>query len=176
MPAYYATTFIRQHGQVFICTEDYHAEDPNYFFYHEMLEFLNRTFVTKGAWKCENGGRLDFGNYTSKQVSEMMIKGLGIVEELGIEGEMPVYMRLQTLMSKGGLTQNAAEKFIEDTQMQAIVSHRDPIYKEKTKAFGKQCAKQVTIYTNREGMTVPIRMMQLNREDSQTKPCFTIQD
>jgi len=158
MTAYYAATFIRQYGELFICTEDYQAADPNYFHHHEMLEYLKRTFTNKDAWKCEQGKCLEFGKYPSKKVAEMIIEGLGTVEELGIEAEMPVYLRLPTLMNKCDLPQKAAEKFIKDSKMQAIVSHRDPSYCEKIQAMGKEYAKQMVMYTNHYNK---IRLMRL---------------
>jgi hypothetical protein len=148
MTAYYAATIIRQHGDLFTCIEDYHAENPNIFHHHEMLDFLKRTFATKGAWQNSDGKRLDFGKYTSKQVAKMLIDGLGTVEELGIEGEMPVYMHLIPLQKKGGFPKAVAEKMIDDLQMQAVISHNDPAFKEWVKQIGKKCAKTLLLYTN----------------------------
>lgn len=161
MTAYYAATFIRQHGELFACIEDYHAENPNIFHHHEMLDYLNRTFTTKGAWKNPDGKRLDFGKYTSKQVAQMMIDGLGTVEELGIEGEMPVYLRLIPLEEKGGFPKSVAEKMIDDLQMQAVISHNDPIFKERVERIGKKCTKTLLLYTNHDNKTGAMRLFQV---------------
>jgi len=161
MTAYYAATLIRQNGEIFACTEDYHAENPNIFHHREMLDHLNRTFATKGAWQNADGKRLDFGKYTSKHVAQMMIDGLGNVEELGIEGEMPVYMRLIPLQEKGGFPQSAAEKLIDDLQMQAVISHNDPVFKERVEQIGKKCAKTLLLYTNHDNETRGMRLFQV---------------
>jgi len=160
MTAYYAATLIRQNGEIFACTEDYHAENPNIFHHHEMLDHLNRTFATKGAWKNPDGKRLDFGKYTSKQVAQMMIDGLGVVEELGIEGEMPVYMRLIPLQEQGGFTQSMAEQLIHQQSIQAVISHRDPIFQEKVRAIGRKCANTLLLYTNHDNETRGMRLSQ----------------
>ncbi len=161
MTAYCAATIIRQHGEFFACLEDYHAENPNIFHHHEMLDYLQRTFATKGAWKNPDGKRLDFGKYTSKQVAKMMIDGLGTVEELGIEGEMPVYMRLIPLQKKGGFPKAVAEKMIDDLQMQAVISHSDPAFEEWGKQIGKKCAKTLLLYTNHDNETRGMRHFQV---------------
>jgi hypothetical protein len=161
MTAYYAATLIRQNGEIFACTEDYHAENPNIFHHHEMLDHLNRTFATKGAWQNADGKRLDFGRYTSKQVAQMMIDGLGKVEELGIEGEMPVYMRLIPLQEKGGLTQSMAEKLIDCNGIQAVVSHRDPVFQEREQAIGLKCATSLLLYANYDNELNGMRLFQV---------------
>jgi len=161
MTAYYAATLIRQNGETFACTEDYHAENPNIFHHHEMLAHLNRTFVTKGAWQNADGKRLDFGKYTSKKVAQMMIDGLGDVEELGIECEMPVYMRLIPLQEKGGFTQSMAEQLIHQQSIQAVISHRDPIFQEKVHAIGRKCTKSLLLYTNYDNKLSGMRLFQV---------------
>jgi hypothetical protein len=161
MTAYYAATFIRQRGELFACTEDYCAENPNIFHHHEMLDYLNRTFTTKSAWKNPHGKRLDFGKYTSKQVAQMMIDGLGTVEELGIEGDMPVYMRLIPLEEKGGFPKSVAEKMIDDLQMQAVISHNDPIFKERVERIGKKCAKTLLLYTTHDNELRGLRLFKV---------------
>ena len=161
MTAYYAATLIRQNGEIFACAEDYHAENPNIFHHREMLDHLNRTFATKGAWQNADGKRLDFGKYTSKQVAQMMINGLGNVEELGIEGEMPIYMRLIPLKEKGGFTQSMAEQLIDQNNIQAVISHRDPIFQEKERAIGRKCAKSLLIYTNYDNKLSGMRLFQV---------------
>ena len=161
MTAYYAATFIRQNGELFACTEDYDAENPNIFHLQEMLDFLQRTFLTKGAWRSTSGKRLNFGRYSSKKVAEMMIDGLGDVEELGIEGDMPVYMRVLPLASKGGFPDSVAEQFVEDNKIQAVISHHDPLFKGYLNLIGKKCKKSVLLYTNRDNKTVLMRLFQV---------------
>lgn len=158
MTAFYAATILHQNGEVFACREDYHAENPNIFHHHEMLEYLKRTFITKGAWCNPKGKRLDFGKYTSNQVAKMMIDGLGFVEELGIEAQMPVYMRLIPLQQKGGFPEAAAEKLIDDLQIQAIISHNDPLFKKKVDTIGQKCAKTLLLYANHSNETRGMRL------------------
>lgn len=157
MTAYYACTFIRQNGELFVCNEDYHAENPNIFRHHEMYAFLKHSFITKGAWQSASGKRLDFGTHTSKKVAEMMIDGLGNVDELGIEGEMPCYMKVQPFMKKGGLPKEFAEKFVLEKRIQAVVSPRDPLHKEKLRAIGRSCAKTLLLFTTQDNETKHIR-------------------
>jgi hypothetical protein len=162
MPAYYAFTIIRQHGEIFGCNEDYHAENPNIFHHHEMFNFLNHTLKTKGAWRSKSGRRLDFGKYTSKQVAKMMIDGLGAIDELGIDGDMPVYMRMLPLMEKGKFPQSIAEKLIANWSIQAVVSHRDPLFKKKLDSIGDKCAKTLVLYTNKENKALTARLFAVN--------------
>jgi len=158
MTAFYAATFIRQRGELFTCLEDYHAENPNIFHHYEMLDFLKRTFVKKGAWRSSSGKRLDFGKFTSKKVAELMIEGLGFVDELGIEGEMPMYLRLLPLMKKGLFSWDIAEKLINDNQIQAVVSRQDPLFKSRLDLLGKKCAKSLLLFINHANEAVPMRM------------------
>ena len=161
MTAYCAATILYQHGNFFACLEDYHADNPNIFHHHEMFDFLKRTFIAKGAWKNPDGKRLDFGKYTSKQVAQMMIDGLGFVEDLGIEAQMPVYMRLAPLQDKGGFPSSVAEKLINDQQIQAIISHRDPLFKERVYQIGRKSAKTLLLYTNHQNETCEYRFFNI---------------
>ena len=158
MSAYYAFTIIRQHGELFSCDEDYDAENPNIFRHHEMLDFLKRTLGTKGAWRSKSGKSLDFGKYTSKQVAKMMIDGHGAIGELGIDGDMPVYMRMLPLMERGKFPQSIAEKLIADWSIQAVVSHREPLFKEKLEPIGNKCSKTLVLYVNKANEAIPARL------------------
>ena len=80
----------------------------------------------------------------------MMIDGLGFVENLGIEAHMPVYMRLTPLQDKGRFPSSVAEKLINDQQIQAIISHRDPLFKERVYQTGRKSAKTLLLYTNHQ--------------------------
>lgn len=158
MTAYYAFTIIRQHGELFGCGEDYYAENPTIFHHHEMLDFLNRTLRIRGAWRSKSGRSLDLGKYTSKQVAKMMIDGHGVIDELGIDGDMPVYMRMLPLMEKGRFSQSIAEKLIDDWEIQAVVSHRDPLFQEKLETIGAKCTKTLLLYTDKNNNATSARM------------------
>ena len=92
----------------------------------------------------------------------MMIDGLGAIDELGIDGDMPVYMRMLPLMEKGKFPQSIAEKLIANWSIQAVVSHRDPLFKKKLDSIGNKCAKTLVLYTNKENKALTARLFAVN--------------